>query len=199
MDAKISRVAIVAVALVVAMSMFAYLTMTPGVLAATNSDNPQTSNSTTIQCPNIHSNAVQGNDAKNQCLTRLDEDLSVNQTITITSIQGSFKVIGDASQNGTASGTLIFNVTGNLTHGYTLELTSGTLSINGTSYALTSGSAESGPYAHYLVGQAYTSNGELLMSGYATGNFGGAEAKILMDFSNGSTEYAVQLICTVQG
>jgi hypothetical protein len=82
--------------------------------------------------------------------------LTVGQVINITSTQGHFKVVGDKSVNGTASGTMTFTVTGKFANGYTLSITSGSLSVNGTTYAVSSGSAQTGHYAHRMVGQGTT-------------------------------------------
>src|SRR2546428_11945648 len=69
-------------------------------------------------------------------------NLTVGQTITVTSTQGNYWVIGTTSTNGSASGTLTFTVTSKLSAGYTLSLTSGSIVVAGTTYNISSGSAQ---------------------------------------------------------
>jgi hypothetical protein len=44
-------------------------------------------------------------------------NLSTGQTITVTSTSGEYTTMSSTSTNGTASGTLTFTVTGNLSQG----------------------------------------------------------------------------------
>ena len=135
--------------------------------------------------------------------------LTVGQVFNITSTQGHFRVVGDKSENGTASGTMTFNVTGKFANGYTLSITSGSLDVNGTTYAVSSGSAQSGPRAHHMVGQgttavvgttsAATPSGAFLMRATAHGTFGGEYATMSLDLQSGTTEYAIFLVGTIQG
>jgi hypothetical protein len=135
--------------------------------------------------------------------------LTVGQVFTIASTQGHFRVVGDKSENGTASGTMTFTVTGKFASGYSLSITSGSLNVNGTTYAVSNGSAESGPHAHHLVGQgttvpvgttsAATPSGAFLVRATARGTFGGEYATMSLDLQSGTTEYAIFLVGTVQG
>lgn len=135
--------------------------------------------------------------------------LTVGQVITISSTQGHFKVVGDKSENGTASGTVTFTVTGKFAGGYSLSITTGSLDLNGTTYAISSGSAETGPYAHHMVGQGTTAtvgttvgaatSGAFLMRATAHGTFGGEYATMSLDLQSGTTEYAIFLVGTIQG
>jgi hypothetical protein len=135
--------------------------------------------------------------------------LTVGQVFTIASTQGHYRVVGDKAENGTASGTMTFTVTGKFASGYTLSITSGSLDVNGTTYAVSSGSAQSGPRAHHLVGQgtatavgttsAATPSGSFLVRATARGTFGGEYATMSLDLQSGTTEYAISLIGTVQG
>jgi hypothetical protein len=179
--------ALVAVALVAAMGLFAFIATAPGVFA-----NPNSASNLGTNTVNANANTV-----NNQCSSdRIKADLSVGQTINISSIEGSFNVVGDRSQNGTASGTLTFTVTSALKTGYTLALTSGSLDLNGTTYTITSGSAETGIYAQNLVGQGETSPaGTFLIRANSTGNFGGVVlSQVRMDFNTSAAEYAVYMI-----
>lgn len=135
--------------------------------------------------------------------------LTVGQVFTIASTQGHFHVVGDKSENGTASGTMTFTVTGKFAGGYDLSITTGSLDVNGTTYAVSSGSAESGPYAHHMVGQGTTAlvgtasanatSGAFLMRATARGTFGGEYATMSVDLQSGTTEYAISLVGTIQG
>jgi hypothetical protein len=132
--------------------------------------------------------------------------LTVGQVINITSTQGHFKVVGDKSENGTASGTVTFKVTGKFANGYTLSITAGNFNVNGTTYAISSGSAQTGHYAHHMVGQGTTvgttsgtASGAFLMKATARGTFGGEYATMSLDLQSGTTEYAIFLVGTIQG
>jgi hypothetical protein len=184
MVAKKSKMAVVAVASLAVLGLFAFLAFTPGVLA-----NPNVA-ATTSATPNNLMAAID-----HLCDWRTPANLSVGQTITITSTMGTFRVVGDPSQHGNASGTMTFTVTDALKAGYILTLTSGEIVINGTTYTITSGSAQTGPYAEVLVGQGQTSpSGVFLIRADAQGNFGGVlTAHAKLDFSSGSTEYIVVL------
>jgi len=121
-------------------------------------------------------------------------NLTVGQTITITSTSGKYVVVGNHDQNGTASGTLTFTVTGKLAGGYTLSISSGSLVVNGATYTISSGSAQMGRDAARLVGQGATSSsGEFLVTAAPHGSFVGSTATMSLDLSSGSTEYLVFL------
>lgn len=127
-------------------------------------------------------------------------NLTVGQTITVTSSSGNYFVVGDRSENGTASGTVTFTVTGKLAAGYTLSITSGSLVVSGTTYTISSGSAQMGRGAQVLTGQgATTPTGEFLVRASAHGTFGGTTATLSFDLSTGSTEYIVSLAGSVTG
>ena len=118
-------------------------------------------------------------------------------------------MVGDKSENGTASGTVTFTVTGKFAGGYSLSITTGNLNVNGATYAISSGSAEAGPYAHHMVGQGTTAtvsttsgattSGAFLMRATARGTFGGEYATMSLDLQSGTTEYAIFLVGSIQG
>ncbi len=127
-------------------------------------------------------------------------NLSVGQTITITSTQGEYWVFGTPSQNGTASGVLTFTVTSKLAQGYTLSITGGSFVVDGTTYTLSSGSAQMGRFANTMAGQGTTTHeGHFLLRAAARGSFAGTSGSVSLDFTNGTTEYLVILAGTVQG
>lgn len=127
-------------------------------------------------------------------------NLSNGQTITVTSTSGEYTTISSYSANGTASGTLAFTVTGKLSQGYTLSLTSGSLSIAGTTYTISSGSAQMDPTGAMISGQGTTSpTGQFIVHAMAHGTFVGSSVSVSLDFTNGTTEYQVTLNGTVQG
>jgi hypothetical protein len=126
-------------------------------------------------------------------------NLTVGQTITITSSQGSFFVVGTPSDNGTASGTITFTVTSKLAEGYTLSITSGSLVVGGTTYTISSGTAQTGRSADVVSGQGTTTpTGQFLLQGLARGSFAGTTGQLHVDFKAGSTEYVVNLTGMVQ-
>jgi len=124
--------------------------------------------------------------------------MTAGQTITITSTQGTFRTVGvTPTRNGTASGTLTFTVTGKLSQGYILSLTSGTLTVDGTTYTVSSGSAQMGRAADVIIGQGTTTpTGQFLVQAQARGSFAGTTGSVALDL-NGSTEYAVFLTGTI--
>lgn len=126
-------------------------------------------------------------------------NLTVGQTITLTSTSGNYVQVNDTGANGTATGNLTFTISGRLSQGYTLSITAGTITVGGNSYTVSTGSAQTGPSATALEGQGTTSSsGQFLLSGQAHGSFGGSSARIDIDLQVGSTEYIVQLNTSVQ-
>lgn len=124
--------------------------------------------------------------------------LTVGQNITLTSVAGGYWVVGDRSSNGTASGTLDLQVTGALAGGYTISVSGGALDINGTSYAISSGSAELGPYGHAVVGQGQAGGSQFLFRARNLGKFGTTSYGILLvDLQGGPSEFAARLLVTI--
>jgi hypothetical protein len=126
---------------------------------------------------------------------------TTGQVITLTSTSGSYFVVGTHGKtNGTASGTLTLTVDGKLTAGYTLSI-GGSLTVNGTTYNVTSGSGVMGPGGANIQGEGATSSsGSYILRASARGNFSGTDtATVSLDFSNGTTEYAVSLTSTITG
>ena len=71
--------------------------------------------------------------------------------------------------------------------------------VDGTAYTFSSGSAEMGLFANAMVGQGTTTpTGQFLLQARAHGSFAGASGSVLLDFTNGTTEYAVALAGTIQ-
>jgi len=129
---------------------------------------------------------------------RNEANLTVGQTITITNAQGRYQVIGTPSENGTASGTLTFSVTGKLDQGYILAISGGSFTLNGATYTIASGTAQTGRSADVISGQGTTTpTGEFLLRAFANGSFGGTTGQVLLDLQAGSTEYAIALSGTV--
>lgn len=115
------------------------------------------------------------------------------ETFTVTSTTGQYSVVGDSGENGTASGTITFTVTGSLTEGDTLSI-SGTVVIDGTTYTISSGSAQMSASATSISGQGTTTpTGTFLLQASAHGSFVGSNGQVSLDFSNGTTEYLVFL------
>ena len=122
----------------------------------------------------------------------------VGQKITFTSTRGEYFIVGTPSKNGTASGSVAFTVSGNLTEGYTLSV-SGSVVVGGTTYTVSSGSGQMSPSASAISGQGATSpSGAFILKGTARGSFIGTAATLTLDLQSGSTEYLVLLNGTVQ-
>jgi hypothetical protein len=124
--------------------------------------------------------------------------LSPGQTITLTSVAGGYWVVGDRNSNGTASGSVTLQVSGSLTGGYTLTVTGGSLSINGTTYTISGGSAELGPYGLRMVGQGQAGTAQFLFADRGLGKFGSTDYGILrVDLKDGTSEFAARLLVTI--
>lgn len=124
--------------------------------------------------------------------------LSVGQVITLTSVAGGWRQVGNPSVNGTASGTLTLQVTGAFSRGYALTITGGSFSIGGSTYTVSGGSAELGPYGVHMVGQGQAGTASFLFAFRDLGKFGNTNYAILrVDLSAGSSEYLARLLVTV--
>jgi hypothetical protein len=125
--------------------------------------------------------------------------LSTGQTITLTSVAGGYRQVGDRSVNGTAAGSLTLQVTGVFTGGYALSVTGGSISLNGTTYTVSGGSGELGPRGVHMVGQGQASNStQFLFAAKNLGKLGGNSYGILrIDLSNGNSEFAIRLLVTI--
>jgi len=127
-------------------------------------------------------------------------NLSVGQTITITSTSGQYTTAGSSGANGTASGTMTFTVTAKLTSGYTLTLATGSLTVAGTTYTISTGSAQLDPTGTTISGQGTTSPaGTFIIFAFAHGTFAGTTGSVSMDFAHGTAEYYVTLNGSVTG
>jgi hypothetical protein len=86
--------------------------------------------------------------------------------------------------------------------GYSLSVTSGTLSINGSSFAIGTGSAVMGPHQAHLVGQgtfASATPGSFLFAAGAHANFQGQTYNTLrFDVKVNGEEYGVLLLVTAK-
>jgi hypothetical protein len=121
-------------------------------------------------------------------------NLTIGQTITLTSSSGQYTEVNDSSVNGTASGNLTFTVTGKLAEGYILSLTSGSITVGSNTYTVSSGSAQTGPSANAIEGQGTTSSsGNFIIQAQASGSFAGTSSTVRMDLSAGGIEYFVNL------
>ena len=121
-------------------------------------------------------------------------NFTVGQSFTITSSQGRYTVVGTSGDNGTASGTLTFTVTAKLSGGFTLSMASGSVTMAGTTYTITSGAAQMNPAASGITGQGETSpTGHFLLQASASGSFAGSTGRVSLDLQSGSSEYLVVL------
>ena len=126
-------------------------------------------------------------------------DLVLGQTITMTSVSGGYKDPDKPSINGTATGSLSLQVTGVFKGGYALAVTGGTLSFGGSTYTVSGGTAELGPYGVHMVGQAQAgSSAQLLFAARNLGAFGSSTYGILrIDLTNGANEFGVRLLVSI--
>ena len=163
-----------------AFAVLALLVAFPAMAASTQSPNPQQllRNSTNLK--------------------EVPIQLTSGETITLTSVAGGYREIGNPSVNGTASGTMTLQVTGVFKGGYSLSVTGGSLVINGVTYTISSGSAEAGPRGHAVIGQAQAGTASFLFLGRDLGKFGNTSYWILnVDLKNGTTEFGARLLVTI--
>jgi hypothetical protein len=124
--------------------------------------------------------------------------LSSGQTITLTSVAGGYWVVGDRAVNGTASGSMTLQVTGVFKGGFALSVTGGSFVINGTTYTISGGSAELGPYGIHMVGQGQAGTAQFLFGDRDLGKFGTTNYAILrVDLTDGSSQFAARLLVTM--
>jgi hypothetical protein len=124
--------------------------------------------------------------------------LQSGQTYTLTSVAGGYRVLGNPALNGTATGSMTIKVTGTFNAGYSVSVTGGQISANGTTYTITGGSAEVGRYGIYMVGQGQAGTAQFLFQGTNLGKFGSADYGILrLDLSNGSGQLGVRLLVSI--
>lgn len=158
----------------------------------------------TASLPNASVATNQSNSPTSTSIVSLPPALTVGQTVTFTSTNGQWRVLSSPVtplvRTGAASGTVTLTVTGAYKHGYSLSITSGALSINGSTYSIVSGSAEMGPWQARLVGQGSFSTsapGSFLMAGGAHADFFGSTFNTLrFDVQANGAEYGVVLLVT---
>lgn len=122
-------------------------------------------------------------------------NLTVGQTITLTSLTGRYESATNSSIRGSATGSLTLQVSQVFKEGFVLTITSGTLSVAGTSYTVTGGTVELGPFGQWASGTGTTSgSGQFLihigLHGTSTTN---ANARAVLDLKAGGSEYLVSL------
>ncbi len=153
----------------------------PAVAASTGISSPWSPNS-----PHEYQNLPKAN-------------LQVGQTFTLTSVAGGYQEVGNPSVNGTATGSLTIQVSGTFATGYSVNVTGGQVTVNGTTYTVSDGSGELGPYGVHMVGQAQAgSSTQLLFSAHDLGKFGTTSYGVLrVDLTNGTSEFGVKLLVTI--
>ena len=126
-------------------------------------------------------------------------DLKVGQTITIDSVAGGYQQVGNSAVNGTATGKMTLQVSGSLSRGFILSTTGGSISVNGTTYTISAGSAELGPYGVHMVGQGQAgTSAQFLFSVLNLGKFGSTNYGVLrVDLTTGSSEFVARLLVTI--
>jgi hypothetical protein len=131
-------------------------------------------------------------------LKQVPLQLTSSHTITLTSIAGGYREVGNPKVNGTASGTLTLQVTGVFKGGYSLSVTGGSLVINGVTYTISSGSAEAGPRGASIVGQGQAGTSAFLFLGRDLGKFGDTSYGILtVDLKDRSSEFGARLLVSI--
>ncbi len=124
-------------------------------------------------------------------------DLKVGETIILSDLEGRFRQVGKESNEGNASGSFTFTVTGAFNAGYALSITSGTIKIGDQTYTVNSGSAQTGYYGRDVVGQGTAGSGvQFLLHAMIRGTATTPHGMVMLDLQNGTTEYQVLLRAT---
>ncbi len=124
-------------------------------------------------------------------------DLKVGDTITLSNLDGRFRQVGNESNEGNATGSFTFTVTGAFKAGYALSITSGTFKIGDQAYTVNSGSVQTGPYGRDMTGQGTAGSGvQFLMHAMIRGTATTPHGMVMLDLQNGTTEYMVLLRAT---
>jgi hypothetical protein len=93
---------------------------------------------------------------------------------------------------------MALQVTGVLKGGYIIGVTGGNLNINGSTYSISSGSAELGPHRIYMVGNGQAGTVQFLFQDRSLGKFGSTGYGVLrIDLKDGTSEFAARLLVTV--
>jgi hypothetical protein len=208
---KTATVAVAALALVAMTLAYSALVLPASAQLASTSTTTSTTPTTQTATPTSPSNSIRpqwagqaapfrGGGERGEGRGNLQQaNLTVGQTITMTSTSGKYYAVGSTTKNGTASGTVTFTVTGKLSAGWTVSLTQGTIVVNGTTYTVSSGTAQMDRAATNLVGQgATTSSAQFLIHAAARGSFVGTTTSMSLDLSAGTTEYLVFLSGTAK-
>jgi hypothetical protein len=151
------------------------------------------------------SNAAPQNASYQQPMQKADTNaqrriqLTVGQTISLSSVAGGYREVGNPSVNGTASGSIDLTVSAGFKGGYAITVTGGSVVINGTTNTISGGSAELGPYGTHMVGQGQAGTAQFLFEAKNLGKFGSTDYGILsIDLGNGSSEFVARLLVTIK-
>lgn len=208
MNAKTSVALATAIAaLVVASSLFALPAMAaiPSHLLDAGSGGTTTStqsSSSTTSTSAITSTASSTTSTKSPPPIHAPSGLQVGDTVTYTSLLGGYYTQGTSKSNGQstpASATITFKVTQVLSEGVVLTISSGSITVGQTTYAITGGMAQSGHQGIDVVGQGTAGTGvAFLVRSNDIGVFGSTHTtRVGIDLSNGTAEYLLNLLCTV--
>jgi hypothetical protein len=123
------------------------------------------------------------------------DNLTVGETLTVTGLTGHYANASDRDQQGTATGTFTFKVSGIFATGCTLTITGGSFKLNTTSYTVTGGSIVLNHGGRSGEGSGTTSSGSFLIN--IAGLHGNSKSAnvgdIRLDFESGKSEFLVNL------
>jgi hypothetical protein len=201
--AAIAATAILALLVVgVAATISAHSVM--GLAAAQTSTTTTDSTTSTTSTAQFNGDDNQNKDAQNQVGEQANSDhddgdqdglkLTVGQTLTLANLTGFYESATNSSIKGTASGSLTLKVTDAFSEGYVLSITSGTISVAGSTYTVTGGSVTLA--SNQWVGGTGTTSGSgqfLIHVGIHDSSTTKLSAQVVLDMKVGGSEYLVSL------
>ena len=120
--------------------------------------------------------------------------LTVGENLTLSGLTGRYASTTNSSVNGNATGAITFQVTQSFKRGYILTISSGSVTLGGTTYTITGGSIELNPAGMAGSGSGSTSpSGQFLVHLNMHGTSASLNGRAVLDMKAGGSEYLVTI------
>lgn len=122
--------------------------------------------------------------------------LAVGSSFTLSNLNGTYVSATNESVSGKAAGSFTFQVTGVYAKGYTLSVTSGTLTIGSTTYTITSGTVVLNTGGESGTGSGVASGGSTFLisvSGLHGSLASPSIGNLRLDLMSGTSQFLVSL------